>query len=139
MSWQTERCQRLHDQINEPCKQLRNFILDFGGLTPREVKVVGVESGGVPALIAVAADKVRTLRVLITIGPRSLSGASAPVFFTVTEPVHHEQRRVAGSLSRGIIMMDRLTGRGVLIWLVLFFGTVIAMNSYLHHGFIAYV
>jgi polyferredoxin len=72
----------------------RDFILDFGGLNPREVKIIGVEGRGVPALIAVEADKVRTLRVLITVAPKSLNGASAPVIFTVTEPAHHEQRRV---------------------------------------------
>ena len=72
----------------------RDFILDFGGLNPREVKIIGVEGRGVPALIAVEADKVRTLRVLVTVAPKSLTGASVPVFFTVTEPAHHEQRRV---------------------------------------------
>jgi cytochrome c oxidase accessory protein FixG len=79
----------------------RNFVLDFGGLSPREVKIIGVDGSGVPAKIDVEADKVRTLRVLVTVAPRSLSGASAPVFFTVSEPIHHEQRKVAAVFVSG--------------------------------------
>ena len=110
----------------------RDFVLDFGGLTPREVKVIGLENPGVPARIDVAADKVRTLRVLVTVAPKSLNGTSAPVFFTVTEPVHYEQRRVAA----GVFVVGRqamtghLTGRGVLIWLFGFFGVIFATNAY---------
>jgi polyferredoxin len=79
----------------------RDFILDFGGLTPRTVKIIGLDDPGVPARIGVAADKVRTLRVLVTVAPGSLNGASAPVYFTVTEPLHHEQRRVAAVFVSG--------------------------------------
>ena len=79
----------------------RPFILDFGGLMPRNVKIIGLNYRGVPARIDVAADKVRTLRVLVTIAPKSLNGASAPVYFTVTEPIRHEQRRVAAVFVSG--------------------------------------
>ena len=79
----------------------RDFVLDFDGLTPREVKIIGLEMAGVPTHIDVQADKVRTLRVLVTVASGSLNGASAPVFFTVTEPVHHERRRVAAVFVSG--------------------------------------
>lgn len=79
----------------------RDFVLNFGGLTPREVKIIGVEGNGIPARVSVPADKVRTLRVLVTVGPRSISGTSTPVFFTVTEPIHHEQRKVAAVFVSG--------------------------------------
>ncbi len=48
----------------------RSFILDFGGLTPREVNIIGVEGGGMPARVDVTADKVRTLRILVTVAPK---------------------------------------------------------------------
>jgi cytochrome c oxidase accessory protein FixG len=79
----------------------RDFILDFGGLTPRTVKIIGLNDPGVPARVGVAADKVRTLRILVTVAPGSFNGASAPVYFTVTEPVHREQRRVAAVFVSG--------------------------------------
>ena len=49
-------------------------LFDFGGLAPREVKIIGVDGHGVPARIGVDADKVRTLRVLVTVAPKSLNG-----------------------------------------------------------------
>ncbi len=79
----------------------RQFILDFGGLVPRDVRIIGLNKSGVPARISVAADKVRTLRVLVTVAPKALNGASLQVYFTVTEPARHEQRRVAAVFVSG--------------------------------------
>lgn len=72
----------------------RDLQLDFGGLTPREVKVIGVAGDTLPVRLTVPADKVRTLRVLVTVAASNFKSGSNPVHFTVIEPAHQEKRQV---------------------------------------------
>ncbi|MCP5410623.1 MAG: cytochrome c oxidase accessory protein CcoG [Alphaproteobacteria bacterium] len=82
---------KLLNQANMP----RDFQLSVGGLKTREVKVIGLESDAMPAVLHVDADKVRTVRVLVTVDKADLgTGGSRDINFTVTEPVHQESRQI---------------------------------------------
>jgi len=77
--------------------QPRAFAIGLDGISAREVKIIG-EDG---RKIMVPADKVRTLRVLVTVARKDLSPGSAPVHFAVTEEAYGEQRRVGAVFVSG--------------------------------------
>jgi hypothetical protein len=56
------------------------------------VNIIGVASGDLPAHIVVEPDKVRTLRLLLTLAPRQLHAGSEDLKFVLTDPVSHEAR-----------------------------------------------
>jgi cytochrome c oxidase accessory protein FixG len=47
----------------------RLLVLDMQGIEARSVRIIGLEGTGLPASVAVEADRVRTLRVLVTVAP----------------------------------------------------------------------
>ncbi|MBP6010592.1 MAG: cytochrome c oxidase accessory protein CcoG [Alphaproteobacteria bacterium] len=61
----------------------RTFRLAIEGPAGFEVKVIGVEGVSLPISIDVEPDRLRTLRVLLTVPARSLVAASMPVVFDV--------------------------------------------------------
>ncbi len=63
----------------------RTFELAIDGPTGLEVKIVGIDSATVPAAVDVEGDRLRTLRVLLTVPVSSLSAASMPVSFHVSD------------------------------------------------------
>ena len=73
----------------------RNFTLDFAGLDSAKVSTVGVGERR-PAVISVAADRVRTLRVLVT--ATAAKPGPQPVTFLLTEG---EERRAAEAIFVG--------------------------------------
>ncbi|MBN9589445.1 MAG: cytochrome c oxidase accessory protein CcoG [Alphaproteobacteria bacterium 64-11] len=81
----------------------RDFHLAVSGLKTREVKVIGLETDIMPAILHVPADKVRTVRVLVTVAKADLGTAgSRDITFTVTEPVHGQVRAVGQVFATGV-------------------------------------
>jgi cytochrome c oxidase accessory protein FixG len=63
----------------------RDFRLAIEGPQGFSVKIIGLEDVKLPVKIAVDADRLRTLRVLLTLPGEKLSAKSLPVVFTVSE------------------------------------------------------
>jgi cytochrome c oxidase accessory protein FixG len=81
----------------------REFELTIDRLQPRDVTIIGMGKVPLPATLRVDPDKVRTLRVLITLAPAALSPGTQPVAFTVTDVARHEARIVdTVFVSRGL-------------------------------------
>ncbi len=70
----------------------RDFYIDITGTTPRNVRVIGLGDVRLPVKISAPADRVRTLRVLITVSKADLEKGALPIQFVVREPLHHEIR-----------------------------------------------
>jgi cytochrome c oxidase accessory protein FixG len=62
----------------------RDFSLAIEGLQGFSVKIIGFEDVKLPVKVAVDADRLRTLRVLLTVPGERLSAKSLPVVFTVS-------------------------------------------------------
>ncbi len=62
----------------------RDFSLAIEGLQGFSVKIIGFEDVKLPVKVAVDADRLRTLRVLLTMPGDRLSAKSLPVVFTVS-------------------------------------------------------
>ncbi len=61
----------------------RDFYLSVSGLPFRNVHVIGMESASMPFRVAVEADKVRALRVLLTVAKPELRAGSTPIEFEI--------------------------------------------------------
>ena len=70
----------------------RSFYLSLAGLTPRQVRVIGMGDVTLPVKLDAAADRVRTLRVLVTVAKPDLKPGAQPIQFVIREPLHHEIR-----------------------------------------------
>ena len=75
-------------------EEARTFYLSVGGPRMRSVNVIGLGDASMPADVAVEADKVRTVRVILTVAPADLHGPSQPVTFEIGDLAHKEVRRV---------------------------------------------
>lgn len=63
----------------------RVFQLSVEGPVASAVRIIGIEATALPAAIAVGADRLRTVRLLLTAPPASLTAGSLPVTFRVSE------------------------------------------------------
>ncbi|HWA88790.1 MAG TPA: cytochrome c oxidase accessory protein CcoG [Rhizomicrobium sp.] len=72
----------------------REFDLALEGVTPRAVTLIGLGEVKLPVRVAVGADKVRTLRLLVTVGARDLTPGSTPIEIVVTPAAGGETRGV---------------------------------------------
>ncbi|MGZ5920515.1 MAG: cytochrome c oxidase accessory protein CcoG [Rhizomicrobium sp.] len=72
----------------------RVFNLAIAGLPARNVTIIGLGKVALPAALAVDPDKVRTVRVLITVAQPQLRSGPQPVSFSLTDPAQHETRTV---------------------------------------------
>jgi len=70
----------------------RDFYLSIAGIAPRQVNVIGLGVVKLPVRLSAVADRVRTLRLLVTVAKNDLKGGSQPIAFVVREPVHSEIR-----------------------------------------------
>ncbi|MEI9994278.1 MAG: cytochrome c oxidase accessory protein CcoG [Rhizomicrobium sp.] len=70
----------------------RTFRLDFAGLKPRAVNIIGMGDVRLPVALGVGADKVRTLRVLVTAARGGIGGGSQPVVFSLSDTTQGERR-----------------------------------------------
>ena len=74
--------------------QARTLTLSVGGLVTRSINVIGVGDVHGPVPLTVDADKVRTLRVLVTVAKADLA-ASHGLNFTLSDANGEERRTVA--------------------------------------------
>jgi cytochrome c oxidase accessory protein FixG len=80
----------------------RDLSLSISGPATFEVKVIGGEQGRMPIAVAVPGDKLRALRVLITIPAKGLTSASEPIVFRVGDPKTTETSEIGSVfLSQG--------------------------------------
>jgi cytochrome c oxidase accessory protein FixG len=64
----------------------RDFRLSLSGITPKLVRVIGIDSRTLPVSIAVPADRVRTLRVLVTVAKHDLRESEQKLEFRIQDP-----------------------------------------------------
>jgi len=64
--------------------QAREFFFSLSGVNPRLVNVIGLGDVKLPVSLSVPADKVRTVRVLITVAKPDVHAGSQAVSFALT-------------------------------------------------------
>jgi len=72
----------------------RDFYLAVSGPHARSVNIIGLGKIALPAKLTVDADKVRAVRVLVTVARADLQGGSQPIVFSLSDAVKHETRTV---------------------------------------------
>ena len=68
----------------------RQLTLDVTGIVVRKVAIIGLPAAVLPATLAVPADRVRTLRVLVTVAPGRFHPGPQPIHFSLSDG--HERR-----------------------------------------------
>lgn len=81
---------KVMNRADEP----RAFYLTATGPKIKSIDVIGLGYVTMPVNIAVEADKVRTLRVLVTVAPKDLRAPSQRMIFQIGDLQHSENRRV---------------------------------------------
>jgi cytochrome c oxidase accessory protein FixG len=71
----------------------RTLLLDIAGLKLRDVKIIGLGDVHLPAKVPVESDRVRQLRVLVTVARPDLTRNSQSLTFSVSDQAHHETHR----------------------------------------------
>ena len=71
----------------------RDLDLTVGGVQAQRITVIGSGDAVPPVKLQVEADKVRTVRVLVTLAKDAIKGVSQPVWFQLTDPITHETYR----------------------------------------------
>jgi cytochrome c oxidase accessory protein FixG len=72
----------------------RDFVLTVSGVNARRINVIGLEDLSPPIHLAVEADKVRSVRVLVTVAHKDLHGGSQPIAFALRDSTSGETRTV---------------------------------------------
>jgi len=72
----------------------RDFYLAVSGPHTSRVNIIGLGDVALPAKLTVEADKVRAVRVLVTVALRDLHGGSQPIAFALSDAAKHETRTV---------------------------------------------
>ncbi|HEX2592651.1 MAG TPA: cytochrome c oxidase accessory protein CcoG [Rhizomicrobium sp.] len=75
----------------------RTFLLDLSGAKPSKVTVIGIEHAVFPVRITVEADRVRSVRLLLTLAPNQLRSETQPLTFTLKDAATGEMQ-TTGSL-----------------------------------------
>lgn len=70
----------------------RTFVLDVSGLNTKRVNVIGLGEAQLPVKVSVEADKVRALRVLLTVAPQNLARGTQHIQFTLSDAARTETR-----------------------------------------------
>jgi len=68
----------------------RDFYLSLEGIRLRKINVIGLGDVTLPVKLNVNADKVRALRVLLTVAPADLKSGSQPIEFIVSDAARKE-------------------------------------------------
>lgn len=71
----------------------REFLLDLEAPAGFAIRIIGMEDVTLPARVAVPADRLRTLRVLVTLPEKTIKSSSMKLNFSVTDGVTKESRR----------------------------------------------
>ncbi|HUO92431.1 MAG TPA: cytochrome c oxidase accessory protein CcoG, partial [Rhizomicrobium sp.] len=79
----------------------RDFYLSLTGIHASKVDLIGVPSASLPVRLSVEADKVRTLRLLVTVAPHDLKAGSQDIRFVVSDAAHQESHDVAAVFVAG--------------------------------------
>jgi cytochrome c oxidase accessory protein FixG len=82
-------------KVMNRAREARVFAMRIEAPAGFGVRVIGMDGATLPIGIEVGADRLRTLRVLVTVPEASLTSASLPVAFVFTEVVSGESRRNA--------------------------------------------
>jgi cytochrome c oxidase accessory protein FixG len=72
----------------------RDFVLAVSGVKARNINVIGLDRAVPPVRLTVEADKVRSLRVLVTVARGDLHGGSQPITFALRDTASGETRTV---------------------------------------------
>ena len=72
----------------------RALVLSVSEVKAERINVIGVDNVSPPARLAVEADKVRSLRVLVTVARKDLHGGSQAIRFALTDAASGETRSV---------------------------------------------
>jgi len=79
----------------------RAFYLSLAGIHASKVDVIGVGNVALPVRLDVEADKVRMLRVLVTVAPHDLKPGTRDIAFVVSDAAHKETHDVAAAFVSG--------------------------------------
>jgi len=79
----------------------RELYLDVTGIKAKAVNVIGVGDVHLPVKLAVEADKVRALRVLITVAPENLRSGNQHMLFSLSNAAQTEHRMVSAVFVSG--------------------------------------
>ncbi len=71
----------------------RDLYLDVTGLPFRNVKIIGLGAVSLPAVIPVDPDKLRSLRVLLTVARKDLKSSDQALTFSVRDAKYREVHR----------------------------------------------
>jgi len=81
----------------------RDFYLAVNGPRTRYVNIIGLGDVVLPAKLTVEADKVRAVRVLVTVARGDLHGGSQPIVFSLSDAAKHETRNVDSVFVSGAV------------------------------------
>jgi len=73
----------------------RRFRLDMKGVAARKVVLIGLPDTRLPASVEVEGDKVRTLRLLVTIDRAHFQPGPQPITFILSDPTRGESREAS--------------------------------------------
>ena len=79
----------------------RDFYLSLAGIHAAKVDVIGIGNVSLPVKLSVEADKVRMLRVLVTVAPRDLKSGAQDITFVIGDAAHKEAHDVAAVFVSG--------------------------------------
>jgi cytochrome c oxidase accessory protein FixG len=79
-------------KILNHANEIRTFTLDVQGATPSRTVIIGIDDAHLPARIAVGADRVRTVRLLLTFAPDQLKAGPMPLSFVLKNVATGEQQ-----------------------------------------------
>jgi len=81
---------RIMNRSNAP----REFALSVEGRPGLAVKAIGVDAARMPFRVAVTPDRMRALRILVTVAPQGITAPSMQIAFRVTDTVSGEASSV---------------------------------------------
>jgi len=88
---------KLMNRANKP----RRFYLSLDGIRASKVDVIGIGNVVLPVRLDVEADKVRMLRVLVTVAPRNLRPGTQDIQFRISDAAHRETHDIAAVFVSG--------------------------------------
>ncbi len=80
----------------------RTFELSIAGLKPARFAIIGIDHVRLPARITVEPDRIRTLRILLTLAPGQLKGETMPLDFTLANRATGEIQVTRSLFATGI-------------------------------------
>jgi polyferredoxin len=79
----------------------RDLYLAIAGVRPRRVVLIGLGDVTLPVRLSVDADKVRSVRLLLTVAPRDLHPGVQKIVFRIGDARHSESHDVASVFVSG--------------------------------------